>query len=49
MGAYESGQYRNLFKEIGQTDAEIQQEIEDENVDISSSTFQVLGQTLQTR
>ena len=29
MGAYESGKYRNLFKEIGKTDAEIQQKIED--------------------
>ena len=29
MGAYESGKYRNLFKEIGKTDAEIWQKIED--------------------
>ena len=29
MGAFESGKYRNLFKEIGKTDEEIQQKIKE--------------------
>ena len=29
MGAFETGNYRNLFKEIGKTDEEIQQKIKE--------------------
>ena len=29
MGAYESGKYRNIFKEIGKTDAEIENKIKE--------------------
>ena len=29
MGAYESGKYRNIFKEIGKTDVEIENKIKE--------------------